>query len=238
MSKTSNAFVMFGIVLMSAVIALLFQNCSEVHFSPTNESNDFLSICVPGKNLGIWLDDSNQTYLGNIVTYGGTVSAIANYNYYSASAHPINGPTPVGYELHNFFYEGPDGLMLNFYANIDSNDNSTGSADNEFSIKITTAGNNGIDDIVLVDDRSDQLDRQVDADINRYIGNFHYWYNTDGAVIGPFNGENFEIRVQITSAGDLQGARFYSANSTSFNLGQTTNMSYIIRYRDYESCSK
>ncbi|MCB0349322.1 MAG: hypothetical protein KDD37_10840 [Bdellovibrionales bacterium] len=232
----SKTFVTMSIAVLSIMLAAGFQNCGKVHFSPTDGTNTNTSICVPGKKLGIWLDDANETFLGDIVTYTGDVSAIVNYGYESASAHPINGPTPIGYELHNFFYEGTDGLMLNFYGNVDSNDGSQGSADNEYSLRIYTFGNDSDDDIVFVDDRGDYMQRQVLSDHNEYNAHFHYWYNTDGAIIGPFNGEDFEIRVQITSAGDLQGARFYSVNHTSFNLGSSANLSYIIRYREYEEC--
>lgn len=230
------------IILFIGVI-FLYQNCSKVGFTGVQNAQESEGVdqkCVQGKKLGIWLDDANQTFLGDIVTYSGNISAESNYNYSSASAHPINGPIPIGYELHNFFYEGTDGLMLNFYGNVDSDDESAGSADNQYSLKITTAGNNNADHIVFVDDPNNADDvvtlKQLGAE-NEYNAKFHYWYNTDGAIIGPFVGEYFEIHVQIVSAGDLQGARFYSANSSSFNLGQSSTLSYIIRYREYEDCN-
>lgn len=232
----------FILSILFVSILFLYQNCAKVGFTGLKSADGTEGIdknCVQGKKLGIWLDDANQTFLGDIVTYSGNISAESNYNYYSASAHPINGPTPIGYELHNFFYEGTDGLMLNFYGNVDSDDESKGSADNQYSLKITTAGNDNADDVVFVDDPNnadDVVTVQKKGAENEYNAKFHYWYNTDGAVIGPFNGEYFEIHVQIVSAGDLQGARFYSANSSSFNLGQSQTLSYIIRYREYEDC--
>lgn len=230
-----------GVLFVS--ILFMYQNCSKVGFTGLQNTEGALDVvkdCVQGKKLSIWLDDANQTPLGDIVTYSGEISAEKNYNYYSSSGHPINGPTPIGYELHNFFYEGTDGLMLNFYGNVDSDDNSNGSSDNQYALKITTLGNNNADHVVFVDDPNNADDvvtvKKVGA-ANEYNAKFHYWYNTDGAIIGPFNGEDFEIHVQIASAGDLQGARFYSANTSSFNLGESKTLSYVIRYRDYEDCS-
>jgi hypothetical protein len=219
------------------MLLLFYQNCSKVGFAPQQSVS---AQCVQGKKLGIWLNDGSQKFLGDIVTYSGNLSAKANYNYYSASAHPINGPDPIGYELHNFFYEGTDGLTLNFYANIDSNDQSEGSPDNQYALKIVTRGNNGVDHVLFIDDpnapNTDWVNLKKYSDRNEYDAHFHYWYNTDGAIIGPFDGEDFEIYVDIVKAGDLKGARFYSANGSSFNLGNAASMSYMIKYREYEDC--
>src|SRR5690606_4616930 len=137
------------IAIFLLALLLGFQNCSKVGFTPAENPDGSEGVtCVEGKKLGIWL--ANGTFLGDIVTYSGNLSAEANYNYYSASAHPLKGPDPTGYELHNFFYEGSDGLVLNFYGNIDSNDNTDGSPDHQYSIKISTKGNGQLDNVVFV----------------------------------------------------------------------------------------
>lgn len=223
------------IITLSFLLAgllLFYQNCSKVGFTPASLESSSEINCVQGKKLGIW--GNGGVYLGEIVAYSGDISAIENYNYYSASAHPINGPTPIGFELHNFFYEGPDGLMLNFYGNIDGG----GSEANKFTLKIVTQNNNGADNLVFIDDpgSKDAVTVSKTNSGHTYLGTFQYWSNTDGAIIGPFSGEDFEIGVEIGIAGDLQGARFYSANGSSFNLGDTSSMSYLIKYLDYEDC--
>ena len=64
------------------------------------------------KTMGVWLVDEgvtvieDATYLGDIVTYTGALSSVENYGYYSASAHPVVGPEPLGFETNVYFYEG------------------------------------------------------------------------------------------------------------------------------------
>jgi hypothetical protein len=237
----------FGVAI-SILLGLLvtYQNCGKMQFAKINPLETVDRVpggnCVPGTKLSIFFDDDNQTYIGDIIAYTGNLSSTENYGYYSSSAHPVHGPNPIGYEVHNFFYQGSDGLMLNFYGNVDSDDGSAGSADNEYSLQIITKQNNGADKVIFVDDpmavdNVDYVNLQKFSTYNKYDAYLHYWYNTDGAVIGPFNGQDYEIHVKILSSGDLKGARFYSSDGGSFNLGLSGLMSYVIKYRGYETCT-
>ncbi|HEX4922828.1 MAG TPA: hypothetical protein VFV50_02045, partial [Bdellovibrionales bacterium] len=75
------------------------------------------------------------------------------------------------------------------------------------------------------------------ADHQTYAGRFHYWSNTDGGVIGPFNG-NFEIAVKVLNVGDVIDAAFYSANGDLLPLKNGTDAvsSFVIGYQGYRSC--
>ncbi|MCB9073411.1 MAG: hypothetical protein H6623_07295 [Bdellovibrionaceae bacterium] len=197
--------------------------------------------CVPGKRLGIWLDPTetgefkSENYLGFIVSYSGEFSAADNYNYYSASAHPKIGPTPSGFKANIFFYEGSDGLVLNLFSNIDE----AGSSDNIVNMDIETVGNNNNDRVILSDDNGELKYITTVGNVRQYQGRFHYWSNTDGGVLGPFQGTDFKIRVKFLNTGDVQDARFYSANGYAFDLKDSENQisSFIIAFEDYEDCS-
>lgn len=242
--------------LWSAFVFLffVFQNCSKKSNSFTYDPNlDTLSgkynyggggggyTCVPGKRLGIWLDPDNsgafvdKNYLGFIVSYTGSLLPAANYNYYSASAHPVVGPTPTGFKTNVFFYEGPDGgLAINFFSNIDE----SGSPDNQVDIDIETVQNGKLDSVLLSDDNLELKNTSSTADGHKYQARFHYWSNTDGGVIGPFRGDTFKIRFRFLSTGDIQDARFYSANGYAFDLKDAENQisSFLVAYQDYEDC--
>lgn len=197
------------------------------------------NVCVASSNLGVWIDPEEtglinaNNFLGDISSFSGALSAVDNYNYESASAHPVNGPTPVGFEMHVFFYESSNGLALNFYANVDNG----GSRDNEFSVNFVTMGNDMNDDVLLSDDNAELKRVSQGADGTKYEGRFHYWSNTDGGVIGPFLSSNFKIIVQVKSTGDVNNARFYSAGGGNFSLMSNGEVSsFIIAYRDQNNC--
>jgi len=199
--------------------------------------------CVEGQRIGIWLDPNNtgvqeeKNYLGFIVAYTGKKDAAANYNYYSASAHPIVGPTPSGFQTNVFFYEGPDSkLAFNLFSNIDA----AGSTDNQVDLDIFTTGNGKKDGVLLSDDDLElKYLGGYGNEGKQYQGRFHYWSNTDGGVIGPFSGETYKIRVKFLATGDVQSARFYSANGYAFDLKDDENQisSFIIAYQDYHECN-
>ena len=198
--------------------------------------------CVPGKKVGVWLDRNSdgstegEPYLGNFVAYSGTMTAANNYNYYSASAHPITGPTPVGFKTTVFFYEGLDGLALTFFSNVDQG----GSTDNIQNWDITTTNNSILDSVLLSDDSSElTLYSTISTPPSKiYHLRSHYWSNTDGGVIGPFDRENYRIAVNVLSSGDNIDAAFYSANGEVLPLrdGDDPVSSFIVGSEGYETC--
>lgn len=235
----------FSILLILALL-LSYQNCEKVKFDSPSSNPKITAVCVPGKKLSIHLADANQTHLGDIVTYSGNISAVENYHYENASAHPINGPVPVGNELHSFFYDGADGLTFNFYGNVDLGPNAVvPDVKSQFSIKILTSKNNHEDGVLFVDDplegqgtdQTEMLNGRPVGENNEYSGAFHYGNHTDGGIIGPFNGEDFEIHVEVLDTFQIDTARFYSADGTSFNLGSNQSAySYIIKFNEFETC--
>lgn len=221
-------------------------------------NGDQVLSCTPGKVLSISVDQDGdgvfETKKGSITSYSGELSAQENYDYYSWSAHPINGPMPAGFESHVFLYEGSDGLSLNMYHNVDEG----GSAANSVSWDIATLGNAAQDDIILQDDFGEvfSLDpttylqenispgfEQIADYLNEglaqvFRGSWSYWYNTDGVVLGPFEGENFSIIVSGNYGGDVNNVAFYSADGQFFDLSDAQGElhSFEIKYEDDQTC--
>ncbi len=217
--------------------------------------------CEKGKVLTISIDKDGDgiadTEPVEIISYKGQFKAADNYNYFSWSAHPHIGPSPQGYKSHAYLYEGPDGLSFQFYYNKDkmAGEDYDGSPNSVVNWDIETYGNNFDDGIFLSDDGRELKDKGEIANSHKlYEGRFHYWYNTDGGVIGPFNGEDFKILVKPIESYELykdengefqrrdafNGATFFSADGTKVKLDdQDGNVhSYIIEFKEEKSCDE
>lgn len=198
-------------------------------------------VCVEGKVLGIYADPSESgeineaNFLGEITAYSGEVSSVENYNYHSYSAHPVVGPQPSGYFFNVFFYEGSDGLSVNFFGNVDAG----GSSYNKMELDILISGNQNSDDVLLSDDNMElRLDGFEDGH-NLYSGRFEYWSNTDGGVIGPLVDDDYKLEFRFNNMGDINDARFYSADGSSFQLNSDGDFtSFIIAYRSTQNCQE
>lgn len=242
-----------ALFLCSTILIFSFQNCSQTQFSKSTDIIDgSLSIpCQQNKKLSVYsVINGEENYVGDVIVYTGELTALENYNYYSASTHPIYGPQPTAKQFVTYFYENSEGIYLNFYSN---KDNSTETA--RFDINIQTTGNNNKDDIVFFDDPlyitqsgnsyKDNLVKTMDGNMQNYIGTFAYKKNTDGGVIGPFSGETFEIAVSISEKllnqniiYQIDGAKFYSSDGSSFILGEApiNNLSFKFKFGGYFSC--
>lgn len=128
----------------------------------------------------VFQDGSN---LGEITPYAGALSGADNYNYFSASGHPINGPT-LGLGVgHVFLYEGSDGLSLNMIFGVD---NSGTRFPSEFvSWDIQVSGST-VDPGVILSDDGNELRETTTNDT--FAGRWQYGTNTEGGVIGALGG--------------------------------------------------
>jgi len=193
------------------------------------------------KTMGVWLVDEgvtvidDATYLGDIAAYTGALSSAANYGYYSASAHPVVGPEPLGFETNVYFYEGTDGLALTFFSNLDAG----GSDDSTVNWDIRTYSNDNLDSVLLGDEPNELSESVISAQEKLYQARFRYWVNTDGGVIGPFLGGDFEIWVNVLESGDNTTAVFYSADGTSFALANDAGIaSFAIAFKSDAACAE
>jgi hypothetical protein len=172
--------------------------------------------------------------LGSFLAYKGDKTAYENYNYYSASAHPIVGPQPKGFFESVFMYIDKDGKSyLNIFWGVDGG----GSADTKVDVDIKTSGNAKADSVILSDDSGEMKLKSSTADENNYEGRFQYWSNTDGAVIGPFTTEEYKIEVSVLNGGDNKDAKFYSQDGNDLTLLDGGNLSsFEISFKGVRTC--
>lgn len=181
-------------------------------------------ICTSSAAMAIWTDKNSdgsiegENFLGYTKNFEGQLSASQNYNYYSYSAHPIIGPAPSGFHSNIFFYRDSKGLHFNFFHNIDEG----GSEFNEVHWEIKVTGNQGKDRVVLSDDGDELQLVSTFGDTNIYNGDFNYWKNTDGGIIGPLVNETFLISVKYINNGDLANIAFYSQGGDTIQLTANT----------------
>lgn len=259
--KNSVRIVLFS--FMGLYLLVAYQNCGnpEVSFEKLENSKEASSPpvgmpdlpgvlepgeekkeCVEGKRMAVWLDDNSNssldntdTYLGNFVSYNDlSITSVDNYNYFSDSAHPIVGPIPDSFQSKVFFFEGSDGLSMNFFFNVDGG----GTDETEVDWDIQVAKNNLNDSVLLSDDKGEIKEVSSENAIKKYQARFWYSKNTDGGVIGPLSSEEFLISVKVLRSGDNRLATFYSADGKTFSLsGELGHNSFIIGFEGYEICN-
>jgi len=211
-------------------------------------------VCKEGKVLVVSIDKDGDgvadTEPVEVLSYKGEYSASENYNYYSVSAHPRIGPQPEGYAANVYFYEGSDGLTLQFYYNKDKIKGDSlydGSPNSRVKWKFNTEGNDLQDRVILSDDGREFKKVYADSHSQDYVGQFHYWNNTDGGVLGPFLTQDFRITVEPIYGQELKGtsiigdafnkAHFHSADGKKYDLQYENGVhSFIIEYKEKRVC--
>lgn len=136
----------------------------------------------------------------------------------------------------------PEHLALNIFANRDVTPGSEGNGNGELDILVRSSGNNQQDRYLLMDDPGvdpDTFDRTIVGSEIHYDINTRYGNNTDGAVMGPYIGEDYKIRVKISKAGNSNDGRFHSADGSSFSLKESIDgTAFIITRAGYETCGQ
>ncbi len=153
-------------------------------------------------------------FLGTITPYSGPLSGADNYNFWSASGHPIYGPTPMAQEGQIFFYNGADGL--NFTAIFDKDNSNTGASYVRWDI--TVLGST-IDPVVRLSDDNKEL-RQVGD--NLFWGRWGYGKNTDGGVIGELGGFEWIITIDPLLYSNLKTLHIFDASGSFISLNLDT----------------
>jgi hypothetical protein len=191
--------------------------------------------------------DSDEE-LGRITAFQGNLSARKNYNYFSASAHPIHGPQPEVRVSKLFLYQNAKGAHLNFFHNTDNG----GSEYNNVKWTIRTSNNFLQDRREFSDDRLElqehvimpmaeaqshaQTQSYAHPDIyfsneKFYSANWNYWSNTDGGVIGPFaNYSESSIQIDMEKLGDIEIIQFASQDGQNISVQNSDEpMRFILK---------
>lgn len=161
--------------------------------------------------------EKSSTWLGTIGAYEGTQSHADNYNYYSASGHPINGPNPQAYNSFFYLYHRTGGgISFNFIHNVDAGG---GSYWNHVQTNFFF-GNAGYSFALQDDDNGAGHDDNqgepglVDNGGGSVSSGFAYTLNTDGGVIRMCGLScNSYIDIMPVGVGDIQQLWFASSGS-------------------------
>jgi hypothetical protein len=175
-------------------------------------------------NFDVWgLEiDKSATFMGTVAAYTGDVDPASNYNYYSYSGHPINGPTPTAYEAFLWMYwmypdpgkrEGV--LSFNMIHDVDGG----GSPDNivHWDLLFLNTSYN----VLLEDDSGENAGGFNDLGSGLMTADFHYWHNTDGGVIEvdkPQCGRTWAIAMAPGDLGDIEDLTVASADGNHVDL--------------------
>lgn len=163
-------------------------------------------------------DGIKDTYLGTVSSYTGLMGSVANYNYFSASAHPVNGPAPMAYMSKMYMFEGTDGLSFGFFHNIDAGGNVYWNHVGwDFQFRNMTSA------IGLVDDSSPENRGEpgiVAIDAFNYHAGWAYALNTDGGIFNDLipTKDYWEILIDPYMFGDIQQWGMYSGDGSFINL--------------------
>lgn len=179
----------------------------------TTPDPDPIVSCTTERYIGFYRDGVE---LSKVTPYSGELTSTQNFDYRSASVHPIIGPTPKKNETHLFLYRGSDGLTLNLYHHVDN-----GKSPWYYSYWEMEVLNNHLLDSVIFSDESNEFKVQgIDGTTEKtyYRGRFRYKDNTDGAIVGPLETENFTVNFSITKDTGMKKVIFFSGNGSSHQV--------------------
>lgn len=179
-------------------------------------------VAIPPPLFDVWQDtDFNgvkDTYMGSIYWYAGPHTTVNNYNYSSASAHPLVGPNPEAYKSKMFFYNGPDGVSFNFFHNIDNGGNNYWNHVG-WDFHFLNMNNN----LAFVDDGVPENRGEpgiVPLDPFNYHAGWAYTLNTDGGLFNQLSpmAPYWEIVIDPYMFGDIQEWQIYSGDGSHISL--------------------
>ncbi len=216
--------------------------------------------CVSGNVMAIWSGDqrsstdSSKVLVGNVTAYTDNSSSVKtasqNYNYSGGSANLTHGPTPTATTGNVFFYNQYDNTThLYFFYIFGVKNNSVA---NTVKIDVFTSNNTSASSDIVDDGEGGGETHRTSQSLTDGLYSSSYKSrnaynnaNSDGAVIGPFTGEEFRIFVdlggtstidsQTLTLGSLASFKYYSKDGTSFALGAVDN--FTVGFNTTLDCS-
>ncbi len=224
---------------------------------------------VCGNVMAIWTGDQRSStdsnkFKSNITAYTDNSSsgdvcgennnedctAANNYDYRSASVHLTHGPTPTATTGNVFFYNQYDNtthLYFFYMFGVEGTSNA-----NTVKIDVFTSNNTSASSDIVDDGEGGGETHRTSQSLTDGLYSSSYKSrnaynnaNSDGAVIGPFTGEEFRIFVdlggtstidsQTLTLGSLASFKYYSKDGTSFALGAVDN--FTVGYKTSINCS-
>lgn len=215
------------------------RDCNTSVFDPVYMCFDFElhDACTTYETYALY-DDANgdgivveADLIGDLSPFSGPISGADNYNYYSASAHPVYGPSTVQGYLNAYMYEGSDGASLLFFSDKDN----SGAGRGNFRAELTISNNAQQDRVIVSDDRNEMRLTGTSGGQNQYEGAFGYVRNSDGAGVGPL-GDTFLMKGRFNgfASQNPRAVHFYSVNGDRFELRQ--NQRFVLKKVSRTEC--
>lgn len=151
--------------------------------------------------------DHHGEIIGSMTPWQGVIDPVENYNYRNEAADILIGPKGLPQYANHFFYQTPDGALY-LYLILDRFHDFQGDA--FVNLRLETVGN-GLNDHVVVSDENREMrvvETNKSLEIRTYRGTFEYQEFGDGAVIGPFLGDAWELDVTYEAATELDNLWF------------------------------
>jgi hypothetical protein len=156
-----------------------------------------------------------STYKGTIEAYSGTDPAALNYDYFSHSAHPTEGPNLRFNRGEIFFYDGPEGTTFNVIFNKEKKAGDPETA-GKANWNIAAASSVGDPSVLLSDDNN-----ELKEDATFFKGRWEWHNNTDGGIIQgliPF----WILAIDPKLYEGLDSLKVFSANNDRLNMNLRT----------------
>lgn len=209
---------LFHRLLISSILVLIVGACENAQLSIANQADRSSpqkteDLEKPGdpacggdvKTVGVF--ESTGTLIGSMTPWKGEQDPVTNYNYSNDAADIVVGPQALPRFANHFFYETPDGFLY-LYLILDRYHNFSGNA--FVNLRIETVGNGLVDRVVFSDENRElrAVETNRSLEIRTYRGTFEYQEFGDGAVIGPFVGDAWELDITYELATELKSLWF------------------------------
>jgi hypothetical protein len=162
---------------------------------------------------------SSFTYKGTVEAYSGTDSAVVNYDYFSHSGHPTEGPNLKFNRGEIFFYDGPEGLTFNAVFNKEKENPTDPDTFGAVSWNIGAFSFPTGDPAVLLSDDKREL-KEISPDA--FKGRWQWVNNTDGGIIGGLTGDIWGLVIDPVDYQNLDSLKVFSDDGSRLNMNLRT----------------
>jgi len=157
------------------------------------------------------------TFKGTIEAYSGVDSAVANYDYFSHSGHPTEGPNLKFNRGEIFFYDGPEGTTFNVLFNKEKNNQADPNTSGLVSWNIA-ALSFGDPSVLLSDDKKELKEDGSDF----FKGRWEWNNNTDGGIIQGLDLPFWAVIIDPKEYQGVDSLKVFSADGGRINMNLRT----------------
>lgn len=170
--------------------------------------------------------------VGSMTPWQGDLSAMDNYNYNNLSGDPVVGPKASLETATQFIYENANGrflfLLLDQY--------SENGADREVDVTVVVKNNNKREAVVISDEAGELKEADEGENLKVYHGHFDYDQFSDGGVIGPLVGSDWEITLQYNTSNQISSTVFADHEVKGVSHSMELGREYTIRPEQLTLC--